>query len=406
MSHTEDFEHLLDLDNATAVDYDEDDDSVTVFVTRKVGEEELDEDQVVGNNVEKESHVEEIGEVRALDFEDDMPDALGARHNKHRPVPGGVSEINVNSTAATGGPYKAEVVDTSRGEWADGVSEGDIVRISNAHVYARSGKARFGEPIVQPSPYDGGGIEDQVGELAGYVPVEDGMKVDAAARTSDGEDTTDYHNIDGYPQGVYRGDWRGKKGAELLKTGRTTGVTRANVRATSASIRVKYRDVGVVTVRDCVVAGDMSDGGDSGSPAFFTESKELAALNFAGSPEVSILSKIANVEESLGVKFLTDDDGENKKYVQSLKTTVSIDMEAPDLDLEEFRGDKPIADEVITATAVVSGNYPGAAYLDVQGQRYEFELGEDYTAEVAVEIEAPDEYQESFDVTITGGYIQ
>lgn len=137
MPHTEDFEHLLDLVNVVGVDYNEHHDSVVAFVTEKVPEDELDEHQLVQTNVEgRDTDVQEVGEIKILTLLDTaVPDVQAGRKERHRPVPGGVSEINANSTAATGGPYPVRVTDTSKGKWADDVSKGDLVRCSNNHVY-------------------------------------------------------------------------------------------------------------------------------------------------------------------------------------------------------------------------------------------------------------------------------
>ncbi len=69
-------------------------------------------------------HVEDAGYgderdgFDALAFLEPLPDAEAGRHNRHRPVVGGISEINAKSTAATAGPYPARVTDTSAGTGA------------------------------------------------------------------------------------------------------------------------------------------------------------------------------------------------------------------------------------------------------------------------------------------------
>lgn len=415
MSHTTNYEHLLEKSNVIGVEYDEETDQVTAFVTEKVPEDDLDEADVVANDVDVDSDVYECGELTPNTHPDpqEVPEAKADRRDRHRPVVGGISEMNVNGTAATGGPFRAVVLDPEQGTWDTDVEAGDEVRLSNNHVYARGNQANLGEPITQPSPHDGGTIADEVGKLVGYVPLADGVTVDVAARSSleDVRDSPAYHQLDStHGQEIYRGDWTGKGDDTLVKTGRTTGVSRGTVVATSASVKVRYRKIGMVTLRDQVMVTDISDGGDSGSPVFDDETGELVALNFAGSPKVSVLNKVPNIEDALGVELKPreedDEPRDGMQYVRSLKTTVSIEMAKHDLDIEQINGKKPDGGETVQVDVDVSGNYGGDVWLDVQGERYEASLGdEEHTHRFAVDVTAPSEYQEEFDLTIEGGYV-
>lgn len=416
MTHSSDFEHLFELDNVNAVEYDEENDRVVTFVTEKVSEEDIDETQLVAQNLEKEHDVVELGEVKPLD----VPEAQGEPSEKHRPVVAGVSEMNADGTAGTAGPYPARVNDTSKGEWADSVEEGDFVRLSNNHVYAKKNAADFGEAILQPSPYDGGSAKNQTGSLAGYVPVGEGATVDVAARTvtEDRESSKTHELPDDWPTGVRTEGYEGLKGTTLVKSGRTTGVKKGDVKATSASVRINYGgDTGVITLRDLIVTGFMSEGGDSGSPTFVNETGELVGQLFGGSSKATIHHKMQNVEEELGVTIMTEENteddgsekGDNERAV-SLETTVSIDMEKKNLDLEGLSGDKPKQSESVETTVSFSGNYTGNCWLEVQDEEHTFELTEEdekdgrYEKDVVVELDAPDEYRDEFEVTFKGGY--
>lgn len=412
MTHTRDFEDLLELENVVGVEYDETSDRVVAFVTEKVPESELDSGHVIQRNVDRDSDVEEIGEISPFAIDDSVPTAQGTRPNRHRPVEGGVSEANASVTAGTAGMYPVNVVDTSATKWAENVTEGDRVRLSNNHVYARMNEAELGESILQPSPYDGGTVQDAVGELVGYVQIADGVTVDVAARSVDeARESDSYHDLDGrYPTGVRRSNLGSLKGETVVKTGRTTGVSTGEIKATSATIKVHIgSDLGTVTFRDQIVTTDISEGGDSGSPVFLESSGELVAELFAGSDSATVLCKAANIESKLGVEFVTGTDDE--QYVESFDTTVDIGMEQYDLTLEELHGDKPTAGETVEANAIISGNYDGECWLEVQGERYTFELTaaddrETYTTEVPVAVTAPDKYQELFEVDISGGYVE
>jgi hypothetical protein len=315
MLTTEDFEFLLDRKNVIGVSWEEDEETLYVTVSKKMSEDELGRDDIVSNALADEdfdvvTEVEDAG----LDEEDaDGFPALrraipepqdGGHRGRVRPARPGASEINASATAGTASHYPFRVVDTSKGEWSPDVSEGDMVRLSNNHVYARSNKATFDEEIIQPSGMDGGNTpDDVVGTLAGYAPIEDGVTVDAAFRTTGPVEES------GSPQGL--GPKFGKailrelptsfKGAGLIKSGRTTGVTQGEVKQKTATVNVAYGGK-AVKIRDCIIATGMSEPGDSGSPVYVKETGELVGLLFAGSSNSTIMSKVSNVEEELGVE--------------------------------------------------------------------------------------------------------
>ena len=216
MTHTtKEFEHALDLKNVTAVEYNEENDEVITFVSKKVPEEELEDKDIVSNNVDKKSRVIEIGDIYT-----EASSANTSPRSKSRPVYTGSSELNVNiETAGTAGPFPVRVADTSKGIWDDSITEGDIVRLSNNHIYARSNDAELGEYIQQPSPADGGSHDDVVGQLVGYVPLEDGTTVDVAARSvsPDNESGSPLGLSDEYAQRVFRDDHNKLVGERLSK---------------------------------------------------------------------------------------------------------------------------------------------------------------------------------------------
>ncbi|MFH5797616.1 hypothetical protein [Haladaptatus sp. CMAA 1911] len=461
MTHTQEYEHLLDCKNVLAVDYDEETNTLTVFVSQKLPDADLaDEDNVkkrvsgVTVRVEDAGYGDERDGFDALSFLEPLPEAEAGRQDRHRPVVGGVSEINAKSTAATAGPYPARVTDSSKANWDDSVSEGDLVRLSNNHVYARVNEGEFGEPIIQPSPRDGGSMpDDKTGELRGYVTVEDGALVDAAARSVDPErESPEYYKLDdSWPTSVRREDYRSLKGQTVTKSGRTTGVTQGDVKATGASVRVNYGDAGTIKLRDQLIAGPMSKGGDSGSPVFLDSTGELVGLLFAGSSRQTIFSKIAAVESELGVELLTEEPGEggggdggsgggrggddgrgggdggrggdggsggggtgdgSVTYRETFDTTVTVSTDGPELSLESFSvsGAAGLGKQV-KATAEVSGTAAGTGWLSVQGNRTTFELTDDdardgaFVRDVSLTVAVPDSSTDSFDLRVTGGYV-
>ncbi|MFC4553239.1 MULTISPECIES: S1 family peptidase [Halorussus] len=458
MPSSEDFEHLLDCRNVLAVDYDEETDTVTVFVSQKLDPDDLDEaDDVTKQVPDRNVEVVDAGYGEERDGFDalgvvEIPDAQHDRKDRHRPVVAGVSEINADSTAATAGPYPARVTDPDApsATWAEGVAADETVRLSNNHVYARVNAAEFGDAIVQPSPRDGGSLpDDKVGELRGYVPIEEGAVVDVAARSADPErESPEYHELPvEWPTAIRREGYRELRGETVTKTGRTTGVSSASVQAVGASVRVNFGpEHGTLTVRDQLIAGPMSKGGDSGSPVFRDENGELVGLLFAGSANQTIFNKVANVERELGVELLTSEEGggggtgggdgeggsgggdgtggnggsapgegdgaDPPTYRRTFEETVTLSMSVPELVLESLTVTAPPRPGgTVEATATVAGTAPGTCWLEVEGTRLEFDLTADderdgrYVRQVSVGVEAPDSAGETFDVSVTGGYV-
>ncbi|RKD95414.1 chymotrypsin family serine protease [Halopiger aswanensis] len=444
MPSTQDYEYLLECENVIGVDYDDEANRVTVFVSRKRPKDCLAEKDDVekriadaGDDVDVEvvdsGYDEEREGFDALSVLEPVPEAAPGRTDRHRPVPAGVSEINANSTAGTGGPYPARVEDPDVASdddgavWRDDVAAGDLVRLSNNHVYARSNAADLGEAVLQPSPEDGGDGDDRVGDLVGYVPVEDGVRVDVAARSADPEreSATYYELEDAWPTGVRRENYADLRGETVTKTGRTTGVSSAPIEATGASVRVDFGEQGVVTLREQLVAGPMSEPGDSGSPVFL-EDGTLVGLLFAGSARQTICNRIANVEAELGVEILTaepgsgsdgtgdegDREGPNEDEdgvpvsVTTLDRTVSVDLETPELTLEALHFDGELRPgATVDATATVAGA-PGEYWLEIAEERTTVPIGADEDrAATTLPVSVPDDATESVTIRVRGGPI-
>jgi hypothetical protein len=410
MTHkTEDFEDALELKNVNAVEYNESSDEVIAFVSKKVPQEELKEEDVVSRNIDKKTRVVEIGHV----YTERSSQGTSPR-GKNRPVRGGSSELNTNiRTAGTAGPYPVEVVDTSKAFWGENVNPGDIVRLSNNHVYARSNDAEIGEDIQQPSPADGGSKEDIVGELVGYVPLQDGVTVDVASRSTDTEvDSQSLLGLgDRYMNSVFRGDYNTLLGDTLVKTGRTSSVTRGKVLATSATTVVSYPHGKQYKMRDLIITEDMSRGGDSGAPVYREDGGEIVGMLFSGSETVTVFCKATNIEKEHGVRIMehNKDNREYEKpgeeYVESLRSNVSIGMDEHDLDIVSMSGEKPSPGEQFNVTISVVGNRDGMAYLDVQDETAEFELSSGEEKDVTLQVTAPYEHGDAFDLDVRGGYI-
>ncbi|MCK4488300.1 MAG: hypothetical protein KAU38_16265 [Desulfobacterales bacterium] len=248
--------------------------------------------------------------------------ALQSTTNKHRPAPGGVSIGHRDITAGTLGCLVQK--------------DGQKFILSNNHVLANSNQAEIGDPILQPGPYDGGTYpDDHIADLEDFVPINiiglpsecpiatgtanllNGIAkllgsqvrmqainqqalenlVDAAiARPLNPEDVSD----EILQIGTIQGTAAGELGMAIKKSGRTTGLTTGVIEQVDVSVNVQYGQGQVAMFTDQLMAGAMSQGGDSGS-AVLDDNNRLMGLLFAGSDTTTVINRIENVFSALGV---------------------------------------------------------------------------------------------------------
>jgi hypothetical protein len=221
------------------------------------------------------------------------------------------------------------------------VKSGDQVYIlSNNHVLANSNVAQVGDAIWQPGKYDGGTSADQIATLDRFIPIgfpgdtptpppqpggcsplaslmkifqpqpaptpkiqinEPGNNtVDCARAKPLSPDlvTPGILNI-GVPIGV----GVGTLGTSLQKMGRTTGYTTGQITQIDVTVSVDYGGK-VAAFRNQLMAGAMSQGGDSGS-AVLDMNKRVVGLLFAGSSSTTIMNPIQLVLDALQVQLVT-----------------------------------------------------------------------------------------------------
>jgi hypothetical protein len=250
--------------------------------------------------------------------------ALQAPTGRFRPAPGGVSIGHRDITAGTLGCLVRK--------------GGETFILSNNHVLANSNAGAIGDPILQPGPHDGGTLEnDHIANLEAFVPIsfvapeppsECGFAqaviallnagcrligsatryrvvsiqqtpnlVDAAiARPLAAASVTD--EILGI--GRIQGTAQGALGMRVKKSGRTTGLTTGEILQVDVTVNVQYGAGQVAQFTDQLLAGAMSQGGDSGS-AVLDEQNRLTGLLFAGSDSTTIINRIEHVFGALGV---------------------------------------------------------------------------------------------------------
>jgi hypothetical protein len=91
-------------------------------------------------------------------------------------------------------------------------------------------------------------------------------------------------------------------GMAINKSGRTTGFTTGEIEQVDVTVNVQYGEGKMAQFTDQLMAGPMSQGGDSGS-AVLNQNNQLVGLLFAGSDTSTIINRIQNVFAALGVSL-------------------------------------------------------------------------------------------------------
>ena len=288
---------------------------IVCSVTEKVPAARLSAQEMIPSAVDDTpTDVIQTGIIRALQVPTD----------RFRPAPGGVSVGHVGITAGTLGCWVTK--------------NGQKVILSNNHVLADSNAAEIGDAILQPGPLDGGSFpQDHIANLTQFVPIsfqgepsecpfanavisvfnmgcrlissntryqvskvqaEDNLVDAAIAAPLNSADIKDeILNI-----GPIQGTVSGELGMAVKKSGRTTGFTTGEIQQVDVSANVQYGAGQVAVFTDQLLAGAMSQGGDSGS-AVLDDGNRLTGLLFAGSDTTTIINRIENVFSALGISL-------------------------------------------------------------------------------------------------------
>jgi hypothetical protein len=287
---------------------------VVVSVTRKMPEAQLSPADIVPKKLgEVKTDVQETGVLRALQGHKD----------RWRPAPGGVSIGHINVTAGTLGCLV--------------IRNGELFILSNNHVLANSNAAQMGDPIIQPGRYDGGTLDDQIATLEDFIPLNFGTspptcsvatglegflnwlakllgsshrvmafqevpernRVDAAIARPLSDDLVEKRILE---IGVPKGTRSATLGTRVKKSGRTTGFTTGRIIQIDVTSQVSYGEGQDAVFEDQLMAGAMSQGGDSGS-AVLDEEDFVVGLLFAGSDTTTIINPIQFVLDALNVEI-------------------------------------------------------------------------------------------------------
>ncbi len=289
--------------------------SIVCSVTKKLAASQLSSKDLVPDRLNgTPTDVIETGIIRALQ----------SPTEKHRPAPGGVSIGHRDITAGTLGCLVKK--------------DGRFVILSNNHVLANSNAAEIGDPILQPGPHDGGRYpDDHIADLEQFIPINiTGAPSDCPVATGTANFLNSIARLFGSSVqlqaidqqatenlvdaaiarpinpddvkneileiGTIQGAIEGELGMAIKKSGRTTGFTTGEIQQVDVAVNVQYGEGQIAQFTDQLMAGAMSQGGDSGS-AVLDDSNNLVGLLFAGSDTSTIMNRIQNVFSKLGVSL-------------------------------------------------------------------------------------------------------
>ncbi|HHW43827.1 hypothetical protein GFC01_13305 [Desulfofundulus thermobenzoicus] len=297
--------------------------ALIIFVGKKIPPAGLSRAQQVPHRIEGlKTDVVEIGRVRLLDL----------RTRRERPARPGMS---IGHYRVTAGTFGAVVRDRASGE---------KLILSNNHILAnatdgRDGRAAVGDPILQPAPYDGGREGDRIATLLRFAPLQRSVRetdcpaatavirmanmlvhavrphydlkmvkrqragnaIDAALARPVSPDLIDDDILEVGRVNAVAGV---APGQEIMKSGRTSGLSRGKVMAVGVTLEVEIIDNERAWFVDQVVTDMASSPGDSGSLVVDGQ-KRAVGLLFAGSDKYTIFNRMETVLSRLEVDIET-----------------------------------------------------------------------------------------------------
>jgi hypothetical protein len=293
-------QELLPLAGAgfVGIAHSEPDGEITVFV-----ENEQAKGRVPSSFEGYEVRTKVTGRIQALSTQviEPLANVSEERRSEVRPLVGGISLSGCLTKGATTYLYAGTL----------GTVTYDGRILSNAHVIAMNpGTGDFlniGTPIVQPGTRDEGMLEDQVGVLEEYIPIDFAPHAENYADAAIGSINVGVNASPGEQfseEGNYwiEGWTRVSPGDIVRKSGRTTGVTTGTVNHTNVSVVIGYGSKSAYFVDQIVVTQDnwsFAQPGDSGSAV--DKDGEFVGLLFAGTEDCIVICKAEHIIDGLDV---------------------------------------------------------------------------------------------------------
>ena len=242
-----------------------------------------------------------VGRIETLVLKQPIEAAIGYIYGQEvpktarvRPIVGGVSIGNFKITAGT---FTSRVFDALTGE---------KLILSNSHVLGGDAikGSSVGDEILQPGAYDSGkSPDDVVGHLLRWAPIRPPPAknlVDAALARPVSPDIVADEVLD---LGVITDIEEAREGLKIQKSGRTTCSSTAVITDVNATVKVYGYPWGYAIFEDQVICSKLGEPGDSGSCVISVDSKKAVGLLFAGSDVITVLNKMTNVCNQLGISF-------------------------------------------------------------------------------------------------------
>lgn len=304
---------------------------VVVGVKKKVDSKELSDDDLVPSVLPDGviTDVIECQEIIAFGTCTDGDSGACYPHGEsYRPLQGGISAIEENSTACTLGL----VVKDS--------TTNNLVALTNNHCSGLLYDPAYSAPtygstsvvgnhMVQPSPYDGGGVSDRYGTVVRAVAMEFGTGsgqdnlVDCAISSINiDEASTPILDLNNGPF-PFASKSEYSVGTQVYKVGRTTGSTPPPITTITdalCAVNVYYGPVGGSDDKDVAsfsnqieyqASSRFSQGGDSGSAvvALIDGQYKVIGLHFAGNAygTIGYASHISDIATTLSVEAWNGD---------------------------------------------------------------------------------------------------
>lgn len=180
---------------------------------------------------------------------------------------------------------------------------GNEMILSNWHVLVADWSARRGQLIYQPGRLDGGTFANASAHLTRDAM---GVNLDAAVATLNGSRQLTNEQLG---LGLVTGVGSGQLGVEVVKSGRSSGITHGRIVEINSFAHMRYgyleRIIRDVIIIDPLDRGEVSRPGDSGSWWLNTTTKEAVGLHFAGSdmPERALALNMQSVLDALNVEI-------------------------------------------------------------------------------------------------------
>lgn len=180
-----------------------------------------------------------------------------------------------------------------------------LYSLSCTHTYAWKGQEAVGQNVIQPSPFDGGTLEDDsFAVVREFIPLQTqppGGIAEGAIAEANIEDVS--FEICEY--GAYMREIAPcRLGVAAVKVGRTTGLTKLKVSSCSYSTCIEgkyyFHDQILLVSDGCPVA---CQPGDSGAPVVELAQDRILGMLIAGSQTYVVASKMQNICSLLSVSL-------------------------------------------------------------------------------------------------------